>query len=96
MGNPDVRPHFQTVRGRAVVDTDEGDEALASVVEETERRCPVSNLIKDAGVRSCSLSRVSASRARHGERLGCISWPNPFSAVVDPRLTRWTAPSVEE
>lgn len=51
MGNPDVRPHFQTVRVQAVVDTQESDEALASVVEETERRCPVFNLIRDAGVR---------------------------------------------
>jgi uncharacterized OsmC-like protein len=50
MGDPDVRPHFQTVRVQAVVDTDESEKALASVVEETERRCPVFNLMRDAGV----------------------------------------------
>lgn len=51
MGNPDVTPHFQTVRVQARVDTDVSAEALAQVVAETERRCPVFNLIKDAGVR---------------------------------------------
>ena len=51
MGHPDVRPHFQTVRVQASVDTDESEERLAAVVEETERRCPVFNLLQDAGVR---------------------------------------------
>jgi uncharacterized OsmC-like protein len=51
MGHRGVRQHFQIVRVEAVVETDESDEALASVVEETERRCPVFNLIRDAGVR---------------------------------------------
>lgn len=51
MGHAEVRPHFQTVRVQALVDTDEPDERLAAVVEETERRCPVFNLLRDAGVR---------------------------------------------
>jgi len=51
MGHPGVRPHFQLVRVEAVVETDQSEEALASIVEETERRCPVFNLIRDAGVR---------------------------------------------
>lgn len=51
LGNPDVRPHFRTVRVRAVVETDEGEDRLREVVEETERRCPVFNLVSDAGVR---------------------------------------------
>lgn len=51
MGRPDVRPHFQTVRVQALVDSDEPEERLAAVVEETERRCPVFNLLRDAGVR---------------------------------------------
>lgn len=42
---------FQVVRVEATVETDESEEALASIVEETERRCPVFNLIRDAGVR---------------------------------------------
>jgi uncharacterized OsmC-like protein len=51
MGHPGVRQHFQVVRVEAIVETDESEEALASIVEETERRCPVFNLIRDAGVR---------------------------------------------
>lgn len=50
MGVREVRPHFQTVRLQATVTTDEPEERLAEVVEETERRCPVYNLIRDAGV----------------------------------------------
>jgi hypothetical protein len=45
-----VRPHFQTVRLRAVVATDEPMEALAAVIAETEARCPVMNLLLDAKV----------------------------------------------
>lgn len=51
MGKADVRPHFQTVRVEARVDTDASDQELARVVEETERRCPVFNLISDANVK---------------------------------------------
>lgn len=51
LGNREVRPHFQTVRVQAIVDTDETDERLREVVEETEARCPVFNLLRDAGVR---------------------------------------------
>ncbi len=49
-GDRSVRPHFQTVRVRAVVATDESEERLAAVVEETEARCPVFNLLRDARV----------------------------------------------
>lgn len=51
MGNRAVRPHFQTVRLEARVFTSESEERLREVVEETEARCPVFNLISDAGVR---------------------------------------------
>ncbi len=50
MGVREVRPHFQTVRVQATVVTDESRERLAAVVEETEARCPVYNLLMDAGV----------------------------------------------
>lgn len=50
MGVREVRPHFQTIRVEAVVTTPESEERLAEVVEETERRCPVFNLVTDAGV----------------------------------------------
>jgi uncharacterized OsmC-like protein len=46
-----VTPHFQTVRLEATVITEESEERLREVVEETEARCPVYNLISDAGVK---------------------------------------------
>lgn len=49
-GDRTVRPHFQTVRVRAVVATDESEERLRAVAEETEARCPVLNLLLDASV----------------------------------------------
>jgi uncharacterized OsmC-like protein len=49
-GDRSVRPHFQTVRVRAVVATDEPAQALAAVIAETEARCPVMNLLIDAKV----------------------------------------------
>jgi putative redox protein len=46
----EVRPHFQTIRVQATVVTDESPGRLAAVVEETEGRCPVYNLMVDADV----------------------------------------------
>lgn len=51
MGERSVRPHFQTVRVQATVTTEESEERLREVVEETEARCPVFNLLKDAQVK---------------------------------------------
>jgi uncharacterized OsmC-like protein len=51
MGDRRVRPHFQTVKVEARVRTHESEERLRAVIEETEARCPVFNLISDAGVR---------------------------------------------
>lgn len=50
LGNPEVRPHFRTVRVLARIETDSDEEALRAVVQETERRCPIFNLLTDAGV----------------------------------------------
>jgi uncharacterized OsmC-like protein len=50
MGRRDVRAHFQSVRVQATVWTEESEERLREVVTETEARCPVFNLISDAGV----------------------------------------------
>ena len=50
LGNRAVRRHFQTVRLEATVVTSESEERLREIVEETEARCPVYNLINDAGV----------------------------------------------
>jgi uncharacterized OsmC-like protein len=50
MGNRNVTPHFKSIKVQILVKTDESEERLLEVVEETEARCPVFNLIKDAGV----------------------------------------------
>ncbi len=50
LGVRGVRQHFQTIRVEATVTTSESEERLAEIVEETEARCPVFNLINDAGV----------------------------------------------
>ncbi|WP_082837139.1 OsmC family protein [Labrenzia sp. OB1] len=47
-----VVPHFQSVKVEACVRTRESEARLREVVEETEARCPVFNLIKDANVRT--------------------------------------------
>ena len=46
-----VTPHFQTVKLEVRVRTKGDLERLDAVVEETQNRCPVYNLIKDAGVK---------------------------------------------
>lgn len=63
MGVEGVRQHFQSVRMQATVTTDEPEERLKEVVEQTERRCPVFNLINDAGVK---LEAVWVRRPRSG------------------------------
>lgn len=49
-GDRTVRPHFQTVKVQATVTTAESEDRLREVVEEAEARCPVLNLVTDAGV----------------------------------------------
>ncbi len=50
LGMRGVTQHFRTIRAQAIVTTSETEERLREVVEETEARCPVFNLISDAGV----------------------------------------------
>ncbi|WP_203362495.1 OsmC family protein [Bacillus sp. REN10] len=50
MGVPSVSPHFQTVRYHVRLTTDESVERVDELRKEVERRCPVYNLLKDAGV----------------------------------------------
>lgn len=50
LGEAPVRPHFQSVTVTAEVRTAEPEQRLADVVDVTERRCPVRNLLIDAGV----------------------------------------------
>ncbi|HVC40757.1 MAG TPA: OsmC family protein [Candidatus Saccharimonadales bacterium] len=59
LGEADVRPHFQTVEVEARVRTAETPGRLQAVVEVTERRCPVRNLLVDAGV-SLTIKWVTA------------------------------------
>ena len=51
LGVRGVTQHFQTIRVQATVYTTESEERLREVVDETEARCPVYNLISDAGVK---------------------------------------------
>ena len=46
-----VIPHYQTVKVEVRVHTNEEMEQLQNIADETEARCPVYNLIKDANVR---------------------------------------------
>ena len=50
-GDRSVRPYFQTVRLLATVTTSHSQAELDELVEEVHARCPVMNLMKDAGVR---------------------------------------------
>lgn len=50
LGEAEVRPHFQTVSVDVTVASGESTGRLAEVVAVTERRCPVRNLLVDAGV----------------------------------------------
>lgn len=51
MGVEGVSPHFQSVNFEAIFTTDESDSRIEELKEEVEKRCPVFNLIKDAGVK---------------------------------------------
>lgn len=62
-GDRSVRPHFQTVRVRAVVSTAESLERLAAVIEETEARCPVQPA-RGQPARRTSARRGAGSRTR--------------------------------
>ncbi|GHH99400.1 OsmC family protein [Neobacillus kokaensis] len=50
MGVEGVSPHFQTVNFDVIITTDEQDLRIEELKQEVEKRCPVYNLIKDAGV----------------------------------------------
>ena len=45
-----VRPHFQKVVFRVLLKTDEPDERIEKLRRNVEMRCPVMNLLADAGV----------------------------------------------
>lgn len=45
-----VSPHFQTVDFDVLIQTDESDERIEELKQIVEKRCPVYNLLLDAGV----------------------------------------------
>ena len=45
-----VSPHFQSVQFDVVFNTEESDDRIQALKVEVERRCPVLNLLADAGV----------------------------------------------
>ena len=49
-GTADVSPHFQTVNNTIVFDTDESEERIQELKQLVQKRCPVYNLLKDAGI----------------------------------------------
>jgi len=61
-GDRSIRPHFQTVKLHARVLTSSTQEKLDELVEEVEARCPVMNLMKDAGVRLDIRWEVAATK----------------------------------
>lgn len=50
MGDPNVRPYFQTVTVNAKVTTSESEERLKELQEKVEARCPVYTMMKAADV----------------------------------------------
>lgn len=48
-GTADVNPHFQSAKVEIYLATDEPDDRRPAFENETLKRCPVYNLIKDAG-----------------------------------------------
>ena len=59
LGMRGVTQHFKIVRVEIQVETQEAVERLEEVVKETEQRCPVYNLIQNAGVDiTCQWIRV--------------------------------------
>jgi len=50
LGDRTVRQHFKTVQVRAIVATEESVDDLVALIDETEARCPVMNLLLDSNV----------------------------------------------
>jgi hypothetical protein len=46
MGDPSVRPYFQTINIEAIVKTTESEERVQELKEKTDARCPVFNTLK--------------------------------------------------
>ncbi|MFJ7728086.1 OsmC family protein [Neobacillus sp. NPDC097160] len=51
MGDPTVKPYFQHVKVKAVVETSEQQERIDELQKAVDQRCPVFRTLKDAGIR---------------------------------------------
>lgn len=49
-----VQTYFQTVHINILIDTQESEKALEKLSDEVDKRCPIFNLLKDAGVKVVS------------------------------------------
>ncbi|WP_338754203.1 OsmC family protein [Bacillus sp. FJAT-52991] len=58
MGVPSVSPHFQRIRYSVQLTTEESFERVEELRQEVERRCPVYNMLKDAGVQVKSTWKI--------------------------------------
>lgn len=58
MGVPGVTPHFQRVRYRVQLTTEESFERVEELRQEVERRCPVYNMLKDSGIQVDSIWEI--------------------------------------
>lgn len=50
MGDPDISTHFQNLTFQVTIKTGESDERLEALQNAVADRCPVYNLLRDAGV----------------------------------------------
>lgn len=50
LGEPGISPHFQTISGRVLLETSESPERVSELARLVEARCPVYNLLRDAGI----------------------------------------------
>ncbi|GGK11946.1 hypothetical protein GCM10010965_01150 [Caldalkalibacillus thermarum] len=51
MGDPNVKPYFEQVSIKVIVETDESEERLDELRRVTDSRCPVYNTLKAAGIK---------------------------------------------
>jgi len=50
MGMPGVKRHFQSIKQTVHIDADAAREQIESLKEQIDSRCPMINLLKDAGI----------------------------------------------
>ena len=96
VGGADGNANFDRVSVRATVETDATDEQFATLVAETERRCPVTQLFKRSGVEWDNQlgegppAREQADAPRHvGRTRRCPIWWGPACTPYSPGSAGW-------